>query len=270
LKRTRRGIVIAGLLGAVAPWRANLSVAQSASAETRSSLAPTGRLRIAINYSNAALAHRDAETGKLTGVSVDIADELGRRIDLPVVLVPFDGAGKVSAAATSDVWDVAFMGRDPERARDISFTAPYVVIDGSYVVRNDSPLTTILQVDQEGVRIAVSKQSAYDLFLSRALKKATILRADGTAGAVALFRSERLDVVAGVKQALQKAIADDPGLRMIPEPFMEINQAMGVPAGRSAGASYLKAFVEDIKSRGFVKQVLERNGQAEATVAPPG
>jgi polar amino acid transport system substrate-binding protein len=266
----RRRALIGGLLGAAMLLCEKVARTQSVPADVRSSLAPTGRLRIAINHGNAVLAHRDPDTGRLSGISVDIAEELGRRLGVPITLVPFDGAGKVSAAATSDVWDVAFLARDPERARGISFTAPYVVINGNYVVLKDSPLTAPDQVDQEGVRVAVSRQSAYDLFLTRTLKQAKIVRASGTIGAVELFRSERLDAVAGVKQALQQLTSGDPALRMISEPFMEIDQAMGTPTGRTAGAVYLNAFVEDIKSNGFVRQVLERNGQTDATVAPPG
>jgi polar amino acid transport system substrate-binding protein len=185
------------------------AMAQTVTPAVKSSIAPTGRLRIAINYGNAALAKKDPATGNLIGVSVDIAGELGRRLGLPVDLVSFEAAGKVSAAAAGNVWDVAFLARDPERAKDISFAAAYVVIEGNYVVRNDSPITTLGQVDQDGVRVVVS-----------------------TPEAVAMFKSGNNQVVAGVKQALQQVIASDKGLRMIPEPFMEINQAMSTPAGR--------------------------------------
>jgi polar amino acid transport system substrate-binding protein len=233
-------------------------------------MAPTGRLRVAINYGNAVLAQRNAETGKLSGVSVDIAEELGRRLGLPLTVVPFDAAGKVSAAATKDVWDVAFLARDPERAREISFTAAYVVINGTYVVRKDSPWHTPGEVDQDGVRIAVSGQSIYDLFLARTLKHAKIVRAASPPESAALFSAERLEVCAGVQSAMQQLVASDPGLRMIPEPFMQINQAMGTPVGRAPAATYLAAFVESIKADGFVTKSLARNGQADATVAPPG
>jgi polar amino acid transport system substrate-binding protein len=152
---------------ALATLFCNRAVAQALSPAATASLAPTGRIRVAINYGNAALAVRDATTGKLSGVSVDIAEELARRTGLPITMVPFDAAGKVSAAVKNDAWDVAFLARDPERAREISFTAAYVVIGGTYVVRKESPLTSVAQVDGEGVRIVVSTNSAYDLFLTR-------------------------------------------------------------------------------------------------------
>jgi len=262
--------MIGGLLG-TALFLCEKSVrAQSAPADVASSLAPTGRVRVAINYGNAVLAQRNPETGKLSGVSVDIAEELGRRLGLPLTLVPFDAAGKVSAAAAKDIWDVAFLAGDPERAREITFTAAYVVINGTFVVRKDSRFNTLDQVDSDGVRIAVSGKSIYDLFLTRTLKHAKILRAGSPPEAAALFQSERLEVCAGVQTAMQQLISSDPALRMIPEPFMQINQAMGTPAGRTAAATYLKAFVESIKADGFVAKALVRNGQPDATVAPPG
>jgi polar amino acid transport system substrate-binding protein len=235
----------------------------------KSNLAPTGTLRVAINYGNAALATRDA-AGELHGVSVDIAHELGKRLDLPLTLIPFDAAGKVSGAAPDNIWDVAFLARDPERARSITFTAAYVVIDGNYVVPRDSSITMVEQVDRDGVRVAVSTRSAYDLFLTRTLKHAQLIHGGSTSETVALFRSDRLEVIAGVKQALDQVVANDTGLRMIAQPFMAINQALGTPSGRPVAAAYLAAFVEDIKANGFAAQVLRNNGQGEATVAPPG
>ena len=266
----RRRTVITSSLGVALLFGAKAARAQPANPDAASSLAPGGRLRVAINFGNAVLARRDAATGKLSGVSVDIAEELARRLGLPLALVPFDAAGKVSAAATKDLWDVAFLARDPERAREIDFTAPYVVINGTYVVRKESPLRSADQVDGDGVRIAVSGQSIYDLFLARTLKHARIVRAGSPPEAAALFHSERLEVCAGVQAAMQQLVASDPTLRMIPEPFMQINQAMGTPSGRTPGAAYLKAFVESIKADGFVLKALLRNGQADANVAPPG
>jgi polar amino acid transport system substrate-binding protein len=240
---------------------------QTATADVKLNLAPTGTLRVAINYGNAVLATRDT-AGELQGVSVDIAHELGKRLALPVTLIPFAAAGKVSGAASENVWDVAFLARDPERARSITFTAAYVIIDGNYVVPQDSSITTVEQADRDGVRVAVSAGSAYDLFLARALKHAQLVRGGSTLDAVALFRSDRLEVIAGVKQALDQIVANDAGLRMIAEPFMAIHQAMGTPSGRPLAAAYLATFVEDIKANGFVAQALRKNGQVEATVAP--
>lgn len=267
----RRRAVLAGMLGMgmLGSGAAADAPAAGLAGDVRASLAPTGVLRAAINTGNASLASRDAD-GRLSGVSVDIARELGRRLGLEAALVPFDAAGKVTAAARDGAWDVAFLARDPERARDIAFTAAYVVIDGNYVVPRASPIASPDDVDRDGVRVAVGARSAYDLFLSRTLKHAEIVRAGSTPEAVALFRSERLDVLAGVRRALETLVAGDPGLRLIPQPFMAIRQAMGTPAGRPLAERYLAAFVEDIKATGFVAQALERHGQGDAAVAPPG
>jgi polar amino acid transport system substrate-binding protein len=265
----KRRTMVAGLVAGALTGTTHVR-AQSVPADAAASLAPTGRVRIAINHGNVALAQRDPNTGKLSGVSVDIAEELGRRVGLPVTLVPFDAAGKVSAAAASNVWDVAFLALDPERAREILFTAAYVVINGNYVVRKDAPWTAVNEVDRDDVRISVSNKSVYDLFLTRSLKHAKIVRAGNPREAAAVFQSERLEACAGVQSAMQQLVATDPTLRMIAEPFMQINQAMGTPAGRTAAAAYLKRFVEAIKAEGFVAKALARNGQSDASVAPPG
>ena len=264
----QRRSVIGSFLAATIAAPGLTARAQTAAAAARASLAPGGTLRVSINYGNAALASRDAN-GVLSGVSVDIAHELARRLDVPLAMVPFDAAGKVTAVTTANVWDVAFLARDPERAREISFTAAYVVIDGNYVVPGDSSLKTVADVDHDGIRVAISARSAYDLFLMRTLKHAQLVHAGSTPEAVALFRAQKLDALAGVKQAMVQVVAADASLRLIQQPFMEINQAMGTTAGRPAGSAYLNAFVEDIKANGFVAETLKRNGQVDATVAPP-
>ena len=241
--------------------------AEPAPASAVSDLAPGGKLRASINFGNAVLAQQDA-AGTLSGISVDIARELGRRLGVPVELVPFEAAGKVTAAANTGAWDVAFLAIDPERAKEISFTGAYVIIEGAYLVGKASPLQTVDTVDREGIHIAVAKGSAYDLYLSRALKHATLERAVSTPAAADLFLAHHLDVLAGVRQALEQTSSANSELRLIPGRFMEIRQAMGVPAGRAAGASYLRAFVEDLKASGFVSEALKRNGQTDATVAP--
>ncbi len=265
----QRRIMLGGLAAAATLRWSGTALADEIGRNVAAGLAPSGTLRVAINYGNAVLAKREAN-GSLSGVSVDIARELGRRLGVPVTLVPFDAAGNVSAAASHDVWDVAFLARDPERAESIVFTAAYVVIDGSYVVPVASPITAADQVDRVGVSVAVAAKSAYDLFLTRSLAHAHLVRAGSTPETVALFRTEKLDVLAGVKAALAAVVADDPSLRMIPQPFMAINQAMGMPVGRpTAAAAFLAKFVEEIKASGFVAKALIAHGQGEATVAAP-
>ena len=242
--------------------------ASSAGPEVVKDLAPTGRLRAAINYGNPVLAQRESN-GELKGVSVDLARELGRRLGVAVDLVPFDTAGKVSDSATTNAWDIAFLAIDPARRADIAFTAPYVLIEGTYMVPKDSALQRTEDVDREGVRVAVGAKSAYDLYLTRTIKRAELVRAPTSQAAVDIFMREKLEVAAGVKQPLVHFAATNPGLRVMDGRFMAIEQAMGAPKARETGVAYLKGFVEEMKASGFVAEALTRSNQKDAIVAPP-
>ncbi len=238
-------------------------------------LAPSGTLRAAINLGNPVLAQRDAISGDLRGVSVDLASEIARRLGVPVRFVPFDAAGKVFEALQSRAWDVAFLAIDPKRATEIAFTAPYVIIEGSYMVRRTSPLQVIADVDRPGVRIAVGNGSAYELFLSRTLQHAQLVRLPTGNEAIAAFLREGIDAAAGVKSPLQKFAQEHADLRVMDGRFMAIEQAMGMPKARvgpeaaERALQFLRAFVEDAKASGLVAAGLERSGQHDAQVAPP-
>ena len=232
-------------------------------------LAPTGKLRAAINLGNSVLAQKDPTTGELKGVSVDLARELAWRLMVPVELIPYDAAGKVSAAAKSNAWDIAFYAIDPERAKEVAFTAPYAIIEGGYLVPVSSPLQKIEDVDREGVRISVSNKSAYDLYLSRTLKRAQLVRASSPPASIDLFVKDKLEVLAGVKQPLIAFAKQNPAYRVMDGRFMVIEQAMATPRDRERGAYYLRGFVEDVKAKGFVASALEKSGQRDAAVAPP-
>ena len=233
-------------------------------------LAPTGKLRAAINLGNMVLAQKDPATGALGGVTVDLARELARRLDLPLELVPFDAAGKVFEALKAGAWDIAFLAIEPVRAAEIAFTAPYVIIEGVYMVPKDSALRAVADVDREGVRIAVNKGSAYDLFLTRTLKHAQLVRGEN---GIELFLRDRLEAAAGVKQPLVEYAKTNPAVRIMDGRFMEIRQAMGTPKqryqGREDAPRYLHAFVEEMKATGFVAKALKRSNQPDAAVAPP-
>ena len=234
----------------------------------RSELAPTGKLRAAINFGNPVLAQKDPASGEPRGVSVDLARELGRRLGVPVELITFDAAGKVFDALKTGAWDIAFLAIDPARATEITFTAPYVVIEGTYLVPADSPLRTIQDVDRDGVRVAVGNKSAYDLYLTRTLKRAQLVRVPTSPEAIDVFLKDKLEAAAGVKQPLLQFAKTHPNVRMMDGRFMVIEQAMGTPRGREAGALYLREFVEEMKTSGFVARGLEKSGQGDATVAP--
>ena len=223
-------------------------------------LAPTGRLRAAINLGNPVLAQQDPGTGEPRGASVELARELGRRLGLGIELVTFDSAGKAFAALRSGTCDVGFLAIDPARAADLAFTASYLVIEGTYLVRSTSPLRSVEDFDREGVRIAAVKGAAYDLHLSRTLRHATLVHAPTSLAALELFLRDALDAAAGVRQPLEAFAAGNPGLRVLEGSFMAIGQAMATPRDREAGAGFLDTFVAEVRASGFVDRVLGTGG----------
>jgi polar amino acid transport system substrate-binding protein len=235
----------------------------------RVALAPTGTLRAAINFGNPILANKDAATGQARGVSVDLALELGKRLGVPVELVLYESAGKVVDGLKAGAWDIGFFAIDPVRATEIEFTSAYVVIEGAYLVPNDSAISVNDEVDQEGVRVVVGRGSAYDLYLTRELKRAKLVRAPTSPSVVDLMTSGKFEVAAGVKQQLEADAKRLSGVRVLDGRFMVINQAMATPKGRDmTGIAYLKAFVAEMKSSGFVTRSLKLHGIEGATVAP--
>ncbi len=229
-------------------------------------LAPTGTLRAAINLGNPVLAQGGAEAP--AGVSVDLARALAQKLGVPVAFVTFPGAGAVSGSAGSGTWDICFLAIDPKRAEGIAFTDPYVLIAGRYLVPAASPIRTLEAVDRPGVRVAVGRGSAYDLFLTRSLTHATLVRAPTSAEAVTAFARDGLEVAAGVAQPLAAYAANHPEVRLLPGHFMAIPQAMGLPVGHPAGAAYLAAFVAQAKRDGLVARGLAASGQDPALAAP--
>ena len=231
-------------------------------------LAPTARLRAAINLGNPILAVRDA-AGQPSGLSVDLARELGKRLGVPVELVTFTSAGRVVEAVKNSEVDIAFVAIDPVRGADMLQTPPYVIIEGAYLVKNDSPIRRNEEVDRPGNRIVVGNGSAYDLYLTRELKAAKLVKAPTSPAVTDVFMAQGMEVAAGVKQQLQADAMRLPGLRLLDGRFMVIQQAMGLPKGRDAGARYVSAFVEEMKASGFVDASLKRHRVEGALVAPP-
>ena len=231
---------------------------------------PTGKLRASINLGNPILAGRKAD-GEVAGVSVDLSRELATRLGAALELVVFDTAAKSVDAVANGQADIGFFAIDPLRGASINFTPPYVMIEGSYLVKAASPIHSNDEVDKPGIRVAVGNGSAYDLYLTRALKAASIVRAPSSPKVVDSFLEQGLEVAAGVRQQLQADAQRLPGLRLLPGRFMAIHQAMGLPKARGDAAwSYLKDYVEEMKSSGFVAAALARHGVKGAEVAPPG
>lgn len=230
-------------------------------------LAPEGVLRAAINFGNPVLAQK-AEDGSPKGVSVALAEALAQELGVELELITFDAAGKVFAALEQGIWSVAFLAIEPVRAEQIAFSEPYVIIEGTYLVANESNFRHVDDLDQPGLKLAVGKGAAYDLFLSRTLKHAQLERAETSAGAVDLFFANSLDAAAGVRQPLQKVADSNPQFRVLDSTFTSIRQAMAVPKPFAAGAAFVRDFVERKKAEGFVSAALAASGQGDVTVAP--
>jgi polar amino acid transport system substrate-binding protein len=242
---------------------------QIPSAAAIADLAPSGKLRAAINFGNPILATRDKASGEAYGVSIDLSRELAQRLGVPLELVTFTSAGRVVEGIKSNMWDVAYVAIDPARAVDMDYSAPYVMIEGAYLVPEGSPITRNEEVDREGVRVVVGARSAYDLFLSRELKKAQIVRAPTSPAVTDMMVAHKIDVAAGVRQQLEADAKRIPGLRLLEGRFMVINQAMATPRGRAAGARYLADFIEEMKDSEFIANALTLHAVEGATVAPP-
>jgi polar amino acid transport system substrate-binding protein len=232
---------------------------------------PAGKLRASINLGNPILANKHPETGEPFGVSIDLARAFAEKLGVELELVVFDGAAKSVEAIGEERADFGFFAVDPLRGEKIAFTAPYVLIEGFYLVRDGSPIKANQDVDQAHNRVTVGKGSAYDLFLTRELKAAQIVRAPTSQAVVQTFLEQQLEVAAGVKQQLEADASKITGLRLLDERFMVIQQAMGVAKSRgAAAAATLSAFVEEMKASGFVAEALRRHGIAGASVAPKG
>ena len=226
-------------------------------------LAPTGVLKAAINLGNPVLVQRDEQTGQYKGVAFELAKALAQELDVRLEPVVFDAAGKVFSVLTEDLWRVAFLAIEPVREAALAFSDPYVVIEGTYLVRRDSPYLKTCDLDSTDVTIAVGQGAAYDLYLSRTLKYAKLERASTSAVAIELFKGGQLQAAAGVRQPLEQAAYEMPGLRVLDDSFTSIRQAMAVPKQFSAGAEFVKDFITRQIANGFVANTLTRNGQSE-------
>jgi polar amino acid transport system substrate-binding protein len=235
---------------------------------TLSELAPTGTLRIAINYGNAVLATQDRNTGELRGITVDLGREIGRRTGLPVELVAYPSVGKIVDDAKAGTWDIAFLAIDPARANDIAFTAAYMEVENTYLVPPGSSLKSIADVDRAGIRIAVPERYVPDLYLSRTLKNATLVRVVNPDEALALLVSGKVDAYASSMERLLELMDKLPGARILEGRFLAIQHAMGILKTRENGLAYLRAFIEDAKASGLIDQEITKIGIRGVRVAP--
>ena len=266
---SRRDILI-GLSVALAWFRFDpaegASQISTAPADVVAGLAPNGKLRAAINLGNAVLAQRNPKSGIVRGVIVDMSNELARRLGTPVEFIYYDTGGKIAPSQPMDRWSVAFLGTEQSRVANFDVTEPYLTLDGTYLVRENSRFRSVGDLDQDGVRIATALNSAYDLELSRMLKHAKLVRAPTSEAAIELFEHEGLDAAAGVRQALAEAQKNSKGLRVLPDAYTHIDQAVTIPRGHDPALQYLQAFVAALKASGFIQTSLDRSGQSAEIV----
>jgi polar amino acid transport system substrate-binding protein len=235
-----------------------------------SELAPNGILRAGINLSNFLLVSDQALDGGPIGVSPDMAQAIADRLEVDVQYVTFPSPGELADAAGNDAWDIGLIAYEPARAEKIAFSPAYVEIEATYLVPDGSPFGSIEEIDREGVRIAISARSAYDLYLTRNLKHAELVRAKGLAAARDLFVAEKLDVLAGLRPALMSDVEDMPGARVLDGRFTAVQQAIGTATKNKAAIAFLRDFVEEMKASGMVSQFIARHEvEGRLLVAPP-
>ena len=234
-----------------------------------SELAPHGVLRAGINLSNFLLVTGRSASGEPQGVAPDMAREVANTLGVPVVYVPFPKPGELADAAGTDTWDIGLIGAEPARAEKIAFTAAYVEIEATYMVPPGSELQTVEQVDQPGIRIAVAARSAYDLWLERNIRHATLIRSNSLDASYEQFVNDSLDALAGLRPRLITDVQKLSGARILDGQFTAVQQAIGTARGNGAGAEFLRAFVEDAKASGFVAGLIDKHRVIGLSVAPP-
>ena len=262
-------LIACGLAIAAAFVVTSCAMAPSMTPAVKSEIAPSGTLRVGINYGNFLLVTSGPNAAEPRGPAPDIARELARRVGVPIEFVQFDTAGKLADGVKTGVWDVAFLGAEPQRANEIAFTAAYLEIPSTYLVPAGSPIRSVADVDKAGVRIAVAERSAYELWLTRNIKNAKLVYAQGIDGSYNVFVDQKLEALAGLKPRLLTDVQKLPGARLLDGQFTAVQQAIGTPKIRAAAAAYLREFVEDVKATGFVGEAIARNGVQGVSVAPP-
>lgn len=240
--------------------------AGSAPADVVAALAPNGRMRAAINLGNEVLAQRDAKTGMVNGVIVDITNELARRLGTPVDFIYYDTGGKIAPAQPADRWSITYLGTEQSRVAGFDVTEPYLTLDGTYLVRENSRFQHVADLDQDGARIATALNSAYDQELSHMLKHAKLVRAPTSLAAIELFEHDELEAAAGVRQALVSAQKSAKGFRVLPDAYTHIDQAVTIPKGHDSTLRYLQSLVAELKATNFIRNSLDRSGQAAELV----
>jgi len=238
------------------------------SQEARSQLAPKGVLRAGINLSNFLLVTGRSSLGAPEGVAPDMARAIAEQLGVALQLVPFKTPGELADAAPDDIWDIGLIGSEPARSEKIDFTTAYVEIEATYLVHADSALRHASEVDRPGNRIAVSARSAYDLWLVRNIKHATLMHAEGFDATLELFVSQKLEAMASLRPGLLSDVEKVPGSRILEGQFTAVQQSIGVPKGKTEAAKFLQGFVQHAKKSGFVAELIAKHHVKGLSVAP--
>lgn len=236
--------------------------------EARQALAPTGKLRVGLQLGSPHNVIRDSVSGEMKGVGFDLGKELARRLGVPFEPVLYPSVGALLDSGKSGAWDVAFVGFSPARAKEWDFTALHLEMEFGYLVPGGSTISTIADVDRPGIRVAVQEKSQPDIFISRTLKNAVVVRASSLASTLEMLKSGRADVIFSIKPSLFEASNQLPGSRVLDGRLGLDPHAMAMPKGRKLGVAYARQFVEDAKSEGLVKAAIDRAGIRGAVVAP--
>jgi polar amino acid transport system substrate-binding protein len=236
--------------------------------EARQALAPTGKLRVGLQLRNPLNIIVDSAPGEMKGVGFDLGKELAGRIGVPFAPVLYPSIGALLDGGKSGAWDVAFIGFTPERAKEWDFSALHLEVEFGYLIPSGSSISTMADVDRPGIRVAVQEKSNPDIFFSRTLKNAVVVRASSNAGALEALKSGSADVMGSIKPILFEMSNQLPGSRILDgRPGIDPH-AMAMPKGRDLGAAYARQFIEDAKSEGLIKAAIERAGVRGVGVAP--
>ena len=262
-----RALFLAALTGLALIGCASIGTAPTS--EARQALAPTGKLRVALQLGSPHNVVRDSTSGQMKGVGFDLGNELARRMGVAFEPVLYPSVGALLDAGKSGAWDVAFVGFSPARAKEWDFTALHMEMEFGYLVPANSSIATLADVDRPGIRVAVQEKSQPDVFVSRALKNAEVVRASSLAATLELLKSGKADAIFSIKPSLFEASNQLPGSRVLDGRSGVDPHAMAMPKGRDAGVAYARRFIENAKSEGLVKAAIERAGMRGAVVAPP-
>ena len=241
--------------------------------QARRELAPTGKIRVGIAVSpsaSAIFAIRDADTGSLRGVTLDLGNALAAQLGVPAQFIEYASSGAITAAASRGEWDVTFMPVDEERKKSVDFGSPYHLLQSTYLVAAGSEIGAVEEANRAQVRIVGIEGTATLRASIRASPKAQHTPVKAPAEAIEMMRSGRSDALAMGRESLAGLQARLPGSRVLDGGFLNSTTAVAVPKNRPAALAYVSEFIEKAKASGLVRRSLDAVGLKSSVVAPAG